>query len=413
MFSSEFGGQVSWLIPAALISLAGLVWVSRRAVRTDRTRAAALLWGGWLLVTGLVFSYMSGIIHPYYVVALAPAIGALTGIGAVALWRARSSRAARLTAAAAVLVTAAWAYALLDRTPSWLPWLRWVVVIAGLAAAAAILAGPRMAALARTKRGRVALAGVPVVLALVTGLTGPLAYSADTTATTHTGAIPSAGPAGGRLGGGGAGGGPGGGGPGGGGAGGGQAGTRPGGFGGTRPGGFGGGGTAGQGGTGTAGRGGAATGGTGQAGAAGTPGSAGRTGQAGRGGFGGAAGLGGNTQVSSALKKLLSQNSSSYKWVAATVGSEAAAPLQLATGDAVMSIGGFNGTDPAPTLAQFQQLVAKHEIHYYIGRSGQSFGGGSGSSAIGTWVAGHFKKETVGGETVYDLTQPLTQSSSS
>ena len=57
--------------------------------RTDRTRAAALLWGGWLVVTGPVFSYMSGIIHPYYTVALAPAIAALVGIGAVALWERR------------------------------------------------------------------------------------------------------------------------------------------------------------------------------------------------------------------------------------------------------------------------------------------------------------------------------------
>src|ERR1700749_1148334 len=86
LFHAEFGGQISWLLPAALISLAAMAWVSRRAARTDRTRAAALLWGGWVLVTGLVFSYMNGIIHPYYMVALAPGIAALVGIGAMALW---------------------------------------------------------------------------------------------------------------------------------------------------------------------------------------------------------------------------------------------------------------------------------------------------------------------------------------
>ena len=84
LFQSEFGGQISWLLPAALISLAAMAWVSRRAARTDRTRAAALLWGGWVLVTGLVFSYMNGIIHPYYMVALAPGIAALAGVGAMA-----------------------------------------------------------------------------------------------------------------------------------------------------------------------------------------------------------------------------------------------------------------------------------------------------------------------------------------
>ena len=101
--------------------------------------------------------------------------------------------------------------------------------------------------------------------------------------------------------------------------------------------------------------------------------------------------------MSSALAKLLEQDASKYKWVAATEGSEAAAPLELATGDAVMSIGGFNGTDPWPTLAVFKELVANHEIHYYVGQGSQSFGGGRGSSAIAAWVTAHFKKQTVGG----------------
>ena len=85
LFHTEFGGQISWLLPAALICLAAMAWVSRRAARTDRIRAAALLWGGWVIVTGLVFSYMNGIIHPYYMVALAPGIGALVGIGTMML----------------------------------------------------------------------------------------------------------------------------------------------------------------------------------------------------------------------------------------------------------------------------------------------------------------------------------------
>jgi 4-amino-4-deoxy-L-arabinose transferase-like glycosyltransferase len=369
LFHSEFGGQISWLLPAALISLAGMLWVSRRAVRTDRTRAAALMWGGWVLVTGLVFSYMSGIIHPYYMVALAPGIAALVGIGAMALWQARLGLAERVVAASGIAVSAAWAYILLNRTPDWLPWLRWVVVVAGAAAAVLVMAGPQLRR--RSRHGRLALAAVPLGLALVAGLAGPTAYALDTVNSAHTGAIPSAGPQavgfgggpGGRLGG--RGGFPGG-----------QAGQfgrAPGtstGTGAGRAGGFGGGGTGG-------------------------------------GGFGGG-GLGGSTTVSSALTKLLEQDASGYKWVAATEGSEAAAPLELATGDAVMSIGGFNGTDPWPTLAVFKQLVANHEIHYYVGQGSQSFGGGQGSSSIATWVAAHFKKQTVGGETVYNLTEPLS-----
>ncbi|HEY0718079.1 MAG TPA: glycosyltransferase family 39 protein [Streptosporangiaceae bacterium] len=355
LFASEFGGQISWLLPAALITLVAMLWVSRRAVRTDRTRAAALLWGGWLIVTGVVFSYMSGIIHPYYMVALAPAVAALIGIGSMALWKQAPreqapreqaprerglGRAGRVVCALAVGTTVAWAFVLLDRTPSWLPWLRWVIVVAGVLAVLAILAGPRLAGprLAESGRfrwGRRGLAAIPLVLSLVAGLAGPAAYAAATAATTHTGSIPSAGPAS----------------------------------------------------------------------AAGLGGAGGRG--AGIGGHGfGAGGLSGNTQVSSALVKLLEKGASGYEWVAATVGSQEAAPLELATnGKAIMAIGGFNGTDPSPTLAQFKAMVAQGEIHYYLGANSQSFGGGNRSSAITRWVAAHYKEETVGGTTVYDLAQ--------
>ena len=379
LFHSEFGGQISWLLPAALISLAAMLWVSRRAVRTDRTRAAALLWGGWVLVTGLVFSYMSGIIHPYYMVALAPGIAALAGIGAMALWQARLGLSGRIVAASGIAISAGWAYVLLNRTPNWLPWLRWVVVVAGAAAAVLVLAGPRLAGLGQSHRGRLAFAALPLGLALVAGLAGPTAYALDTVNSAHTGAIPSAGP-------------------------------QAVGFGGGPRGGPGGG---------LGGRGGFPGGQAGQfgrvpgasAGAGGIRGRAGGFGGRGGGGGGGGGlggGLGGSTTVSSALTKLLEQDASSYRWVAATEGSEAAAPLELATGDAVMSVGGFNGTDPWPTLAAFEKLVANHEIHYYLGQGSESFGGGRGSSAIATWVAAHFKKQTVGGETVYNLTEPLS-----
>ena len=83
LFGSEVGGQVAWLIPAALILAAATFWYARRAPRTDRIRAELLIWTTWLLVTGLAFSFMQGIFHPYYTVALAPAVGGMVGIGAV------------------------------------------------------------------------------------------------------------------------------------------------------------------------------------------------------------------------------------------------------------------------------------------------------------------------------------------
>jgi 4-amino-4-deoxy-L-arabinose transferase-like glycosyltransferase len=417
LFQSDFGGQVSWLIPAALLSLAALVWVSRRAPRTSRTRAFALLWGGWLLVTGLVFSFMQGIIHPYYMVALAPAIGALVGVGAIALLRSDTPVAGRAVAAAGILGTGVWAYVLLDRTPTWLPWLRWTVLLAGLLGAAAVFVAPALTGGAwgrgRGARPAAMLAYAPLALALVAGLGGPLAYSLDTANTTHTGSLPSAGPTvagafggpGGRAGGGpGAGARTGTGGPFGG------AGTGTGNRTGSAAGGATGangaaaGGTGGfPGGTGT-GTGGTGTG-SGTGGRTGAP-TAGTRSDGGPGAGGGMGGLSGSTQVSSALIKLLEQDASQYKWIAATVGSQSAAPIELATGgDAVVAIGGFNGTDPSPTLAEFEAMVAKHEIHYFVGESNNTFGGGTGSSAITSWVAAHFKSQTVGGVTVYNLTQ--------
>ncbi|MDX6621877.1 MAG: hypothetical protein QOK36_4263, partial [Gaiellales bacterium] len=80
--------------------------------------------------------------------------------------------------------------------------------------------------------------------------------------------------------------------------------------------------------------------------------------------------------------------------------------VQLATDDPVMAIGGFNGTDPSPTLAQFKAWVAAGRIHYFLasgGRGGGGIGSSANSSAISSWVAGTFTAKTVGGVTLYDL----------
>ena len=90
LFSGEFGLEISWLLPAAVVLLAGAIWVTWRGPRTDSARASLIIFGGWLLSTGITFAYMQGTIHPYYTVALAPAIGALVGIGSVLLWRHRA-----------------------------------------------------------------------------------------------------------------------------------------------------------------------------------------------------------------------------------------------------------------------------------------------------------------------------------
>jgi hypothetical protein len=139
-----------------------------------------------------------------------------------------------------------------------------------------------------------------------------------------------------------------------------------------------------------------------------------------RGGFGGAGfgggrfrgfggGLSGSTQVDSALITLLEADASQYRWIAATEGSQEAAPIELATGGlAVVAIGGFNDSDPSPTLAQFQAMIAKHQVHYFVGRGANSFGGSPNASSITSWVAVHYTDQIVGGTAVYDLTKPTS-----
>jgi 4-amino-4-deoxy-L-arabinose transferase-like glycosyltransferase len=375
LFNSQFGGEISWLLPAAVVLLVAGIVVSLRRPRTDRLRAALILWGGWLAVTAAVISLAHGIIHPYYTVALAPAIAAVVGIGATTLWSLRSNTAARAVLAGALATTAIWSYVLLDRAPSWHPWIRTLVLAGGLAVAVMLVL---MAVLPRGARVAVAAAAVAI------GLAGPGAYTVATAATPHSGAIPSSGPAGvgfasGFPGGAGGPGGPG-------------AGRFPGGrvpaFGQRPPGVF-------------AGPGGLA----GPGGARFAPGGA-----AGATGPGGARGLLNGSRSNPQLTALLQRNSGSFTWVAAAVGANEASGYQLASGKPVMAIGGFNGTDPAPSLAQFQQYVSRHAVHYFIagGRGGGPGGGGGSSTStqITSWVQSHFTSSVVGGVTVYDLTSP-------
>ena len=131
-------------------------------------------------------------------------------------------------------------------------------------------------------------------------------------------------------------------------------------------------------------------------------------------GGGAAGGLLDASRPSSALEALLKKDAGSYTWVAATVGAQSAAGYQLATGDPVMSLGGFNGSDPYPTLAELQALVQAGRVHYFIAGGMGGGGGAAGSSsmsAITTWVTSTYTAQSVGGVTLYDLTSPTTASS--
>jgi 4-amino-4-deoxy-L-arabinose transferase-like glycosyltransferase len=372
MFTSESGEMVSFLIPGALI-LAGIAFavIGRKAyanlLRKDETTGETLavgalgLYGSWLVINGLVFSFMAGIYHDYYTVALAPAIAGTVAVGGTILWAKRSSLVARIGLAVAALATAVWTVALATVPGGIYLALSLGGAVALVTGAAGILWGKRLIpALSRTALG----------LLIAGGLTTPTAYSIQTALTAHMGSIVTAGPASSGLvassGRGGMGGAPG------------QGGTRTGTFpqGGT-PGG---------------------QGGTTQQGTAPTG-----TGNAG----GGMGGLINGASVSSDMVTLLSSNASSYTWVAAATGAQNSASYQLATGYPVMAIGGFNGSDPSPTLEAFKALVAQGKIHYYIaaGSMGNQGGGSNVSSEISTWVSANFTAQTSSSVTVYDLTQ--------
>ncbi|WP_176541019.1 MULTISPECIES: glycosyltransferase family 39 protein [unclassified Bacillus (in: firmicutes)] len=426
LFNSEMGGQISWLIPAALILMIFAIWLVRRNWRKDRTIPALLLWGGTFFVTGVVFSFGQGTIHPYYTAALAPAIGAIIGISVEVLWSRKDQLAARLGLAAAIGLTAVWSFVLLNRTPTWNPWLRTTILILGALAAIAMVILPKL--------GKRIMMGAAAA-GLIACLTGPFAFTIQTIATPHTGSMPTAGPS---TGGNGFPGNPG------------DGQMPPGtnssnsstvqsensGFGGQMP--------------------------------PGANSSNSSTGQSGNPGFGGQMPPGTNSSNSSTgesagsidssgtkqggvggfddnatpgenIVKLLKQNASKYTWVAATVGSQSSAPYQLATGEPIMDIGGFTGSDPSPTLAQFKKYVSDGKIHYYISggmnrgamgsnntnnanssngitneetngstTAGNFPGGpmGGSNSEITNWVQNNFKSKTVDGVTVYDLTQP-------
>ncbi|MGO4807315.1 glycosyltransferase family 39 protein [Arthrobacter sp. 2MCAF15] len=343
MFGTSFGGEVSWLLPAALILLVAGLWFTRREARTSKTRAALLLWGGWLVITAGIFSFMSGTVHPYYAVALAPAIAALAGIGSLELWRGRAYWPARIVLAVTVLATSVWSAVLLGRDPAWLPGLRVIVVVLGVLAAAALLLRVDSLAGLPARFRKAATAGV-VILALLAGGLGSTAWTLATVAQPHSGSIPTSGPTASAMG-----------------------------------------------------------GGFGAAGRTGRDGTGSSTGSSTSGSTGGlAAGGPGGETASAELTALL--QSSNAKWSAIVSGATQAASLELATGTSVIALGGWNGGDPYPTLAQFQAMVDRGEIGYFIsGGMGGMGGGRGGNSEVATWVAANYQAQTVGNSTVYKL----------
>ncbi|WP_272497911.1 glycosyltransferase family 39 protein [Actinomadura terrae] len=330
LFGDLTGGQISWLVPLAVLACAAGLVLLRGRPRTDPERAALLLWGGWLAVHCVVFSFAKGLFHPYYSTAMAPAIAALVGGGGVLLVRAyRRSAAWAWVLPAGVAATGAWAFVLLDRTPSWHPWLRWTV------AAATVLAVAGLAAGRASRRAGLPAIVAGLVLALAAGLSGPGAFAVSTASGRTNGSDPMAGPA--RKGRGGL-----------------PAAlpTRRGAPGGVPP-------------------------GRAPEGFPRPPGGMLPGGAGGPGGPGGG--------VSPEMTGYLMRNQGSATWLVAVPSGLEASALILRTGRPVMAMGGFTGRDPAITVAKLRRHVEEGRLRYVL------VGGGGvlpdlGSAEVTAWV---------------------------
>ncbi|MFG1754802.1 glycosyltransferase family 39 protein [Streptosporangium sandarakinum] len=351
LFNDILAGQISWLLPfAALALVAGLVLAFRGSLRD--ARAALPLWGGWLAVHYVVFSFAEGIFHPYYTTAMAPAVAALTGIGGVLMWRAaRRSRAWTVVLAGGIVVTGAWSFAVLRRSPDFAPWLAWAVIAAAVAAAALLLA--RLGA-----RARRLVAATVLVTGLFAGLAGPAAYALTPLGSPVMGTNPTAGPAGSGM-------------PG-----------MPGGGGRGMPGRF-------LEGTGADGSGNAPPGETGE-----------RSSGEGTGDGSGEprprlimGGPGGG--IDRKLLDYLERNQGSATWLVAVDSAQSAASAILSTGRPVIAMGGFSGSDPAMSVTRIKELVSTGRLRYVLPGGGPGgpggpggFGGpgGRGNSEAFAWV---------------------------
>ena len=315
IFNESFGPNITWLIPVALISAGLVIWLLRRAPRHNKERIGVLLWLGWLLMHIVIFSMTSGIIHPYYVVAMALAVAALVGIGAPYIWQAytRRTKVAWILPLSIALTTIL-SIIMLGYSNYW-PWLMWLVMIAG--GVATILT---LLPLSQTKR----LKQIILVLAITAGMAAPIVFSVSTVATAHSGSIPTAGP--------------------------------------------------------------------------------------------GASAMSNTNNESaraeSTLVSFLLENRHGTTWLATVNSANESAPIQLSSGQPVMAIGGFNGSDSTLTLSQLKQLVKQGKVRYYVvnsrqGKSGSPSGmsGPGGNSEILLWVKSVGSKVDYGGTqyTVYDL----------
>ncbi len=209
----QLAGQVLWLLPLAAAGVAaGAFHAARRRPPLAPAHLALILWAGWALTYGAIYSYAGGIFHFYYLSTMAPPLAALAGIGVAGLWGFYLQGGRRaLLLPAALLVTAAWQahveLSALGWTPAqlwertaaplagrpgdagWLAWLHLAMLGGALVNALALLA---MAALASSRELVRGLARGALVAGVLGLLAAPVAWALSSVLVAGNGVLPSA-----------------------------------------------------------------------------------------------------------------------------------------------------------------------------------------------------------------------------
>lgn len=291
IFNNDFGPNIAWLLVLALAGGGLLLWILRKTPRTNRGRAAVIFWMLWLLIHIVIFSMTSGVIHPYYVVVMAPAVAALVGISLPFLWGAYTRRKPYAWLLPVLVGVTAVTTVIILGYAGTMTWLMWTVVLLGVAGMIGLfvnLYGPRWW-----------LQNLAIVAALAACTLAPTVYTLATVNVAHTGSIPTAGPSSTAM-----------------------------------------------------------------------RGSNNET-----------------SQADSQLVQYLLRHQHGATWLVAVASANESAAIQLTSGQPVMAVGGFNGSDTPLTLEQFKQLVKDGKVNYYaISSHGRGGGPGGGNNDITAWV---------------------------
>ena len=292
IFNNDFGPNIAWFLVLALAGGGLLLWILRKTPRTNRGRAPVIFWMLWLLIRIVIFSMTSGVIHPYYVVVMAPAVAALAGISLPFLWGAYVRRKPYAWLLSVLVgVTAATTVIILGYAGT-MTWLMWIVGLLGLAGMIGLFVN-----LYAPWRW---LQNLAIVTALAACTLAPTVYTLVTVNVAHTGSIPTAGPSSTAM----------------------QGSNNE------------------------------------------------------------------KSQADSQLVQYLLRHQHGATWLVAVASANESAAIQLTSGQPVMAVGGFNGSDTPLTLEQFKQLVKDGKVNYYaIGSHGRGGGGpGGGNNEITAWV---------------------------